>query len=170
MIELITGGAASGKSAYAEQRALACGRQQHRQMIYLAAMHADTSEETAKRIMRHRKMRSGKPFQTIEQESHLEKLKMTERVILLEDLSNLLTNEMFLEHRGAEEVYDEVVTLGTSNDLIVVTNEIFSDGRTYDAYTEQFIRNLAELNRRIAAHPQCRSVTEVVASIPVKRY
>lgn len=61
MIVLVTGGAASGKSAYAERLALALPGPH----AYVATMrHGD--EETEARIARHREMRAGKGFVTLE--------------------------------------------------------------------------------------------------------
>ena len=49
--------------------------------------------------------------------------------------------------------------------MIVVTNELFSDGARYDLGTEQYLHALGEINRRIA-HRADR-VYEVVAGIPI---
>ena len=61
MMILVTGGASSGKSAYAEQ--LACSLPGSR--YYLAAMKP-FGEEGARRIARHRALRAGKGFVTVE--------------------------------------------------------------------------------------------------------
>ena len=61
MIALVTGGASSGKSAFAEQLALSLPGPH----VYAATMrHGDA--ETEARIERHRAMRAGKGFVTIE--------------------------------------------------------------------------------------------------------
>ena len=49
--------------------------------------------------------------------------------------------------------------------LVVVTNEIFSDGVLYDEETEAFRKDLAILNRAIASRAD--AVYEVVAGIPL---
>ena len=49
--------------------------------------------------------------------------------------------------------------------LIVVTNEVFSDGITYDDSTMQYLHYLGEINQQLAAHAE--HVTEVVYGIPV---
>ena len=61
MIVLVTGGASSGKSAYAER--VACSFAGER--VYLAAMKP-FGEEGARRIARHRALRAGKGFSTVE--------------------------------------------------------------------------------------------------------
>ncbi len=167
MIDLVTGGAASGKSDYAEQKAVRLAKLGQKQLVYLATMHVDASPETAARIARHRALRSGRGFETVEQESHLEQLQRQNAVILLEDLSNLLANEMFREDRSADAILPSLLKLGEQNELVIVTNELTSDGNCYDSFTERFRSQLMELHRAIAAHPLCRSVTEVVVGIPV---
>lgn len=62
MLILVTGGSGSGKSAFAEDRILSLGEAKR---IYIATMHP-FDQESFKRIERHRKMRAGKGFDTIE--------------------------------------------------------------------------------------------------------
>ena len=49
--------------------------------------------------------------------------------------------------------------------LVIVTNEVFSDGCEYDAGTTDYIRRLGELNVRLSRAAD--AVVEVVYSIPV---
>ena len=64
MMVLVTGGAASGKSAFAERVALSLPAPH----AYVATMrHGDA--ETEARIDRHRQMRAGKGFETVELEA-----------------------------------------------------------------------------------------------------
>ena len=65
MIELVTGGSGSGKSEYAESRAVRIHRKYGGRLIYIATMMA-YDEEAVQKIERHRMMRSGKGFETIE--------------------------------------------------------------------------------------------------------
>lgn len=97
---LITGGASSGKSEYAESLAVSMNTEPKAQTLwYLATMHPDPKDpETVRRIEKHRKAREGKGFRTVEQERDL--IMITDRfrkgdIILMEDLPNLLANEMF---------------------------------------------------------------------------
>lgn len=162
----MTGGAASGKSEYAEELL-----QKSVSKVYLATMYNDGSDGAAYRIGRHRKLREGKGFRTVERPYSIDAVRglKTDDEVLLEDLSNLLTNEMYLRHRPAEEILDSVLKLSARiKRLVIVTSEIFSDGKEYDPFTEQFIRNLSYLNKRIAASAECGSVTEVVCGIPMK--
>ena len=52
-----------------------------------------------------------------------------------------------------------------SRHLVVVTNDIFSDGVLYDETTRQYQRYLGELNQKLAK--EADEVTEVVCGIPV---
>ena len=49
--------------------------------------------------------------------------------------------------------------------IVVVTNEVFSDGLLYDEETLEYIRALADINCRMATMAEL--VTEVVCGIPV---
>ncbi|MCC8067890.1 MAG: bifunctional adenosylcobinamide kinase/adenosylcobinamide-phosphate guanylyltransferase, partial [Clostridiales bacterium] len=49
--------------------------------------------------------------------------------------------------------------------VIVVTNEVFSDGITYDMDTARYLSFLGKVNQALAA--QADRVTEVVYGIPV---
>ena len=91
MLYLICGGAACGKSAYAEALALALPGPKY----YLATMDPEEPGAESK-IARHRDLRHGKGFATIEQPRDLEALQPDpEGVLLLECLTTLTANECF---------------------------------------------------------------------------
>lgn len=167
MIGLITGGSGSGKSEYAEKQAAAMGRS----LIYVAAMHNDGTGETKERIERHQKQRQRYGFITIEQETDIGQVVVPkDSVVLLECLSNLLANEMFLagydSRSAAERILKGIDKLSKSCDnLVLVTNEVFSDGCAYDGDTRRYIGALADVNRALGKKADC--VVEVVYSIPV---
>lgn len=71
MIHLITGGSASGKSAYAEAQAVAAGKMRY----YIATMRP-YGTEGEKRVAKHRAMRAGKGFFTIECYTDLESVSL----------------------------------------------------------------------------------------------
>ena len=64
MFSLIYGGSGSGKSAFAEQAVCTLAKDQKK--YYLATMQI-FDEEGQKKIERHRRLRAGKGFETIEQ-------------------------------------------------------------------------------------------------------
>ena len=67
MIYLVTGGSGSGKSAYAEEKLCSLGNDNR---IYFATMEV-SDKEGRKKVERHRKLREGKAFTTIEYLSYL---------------------------------------------------------------------------------------------------
>jgi len=167
MITLITGGSGSGKSAYAENRILAHGGGKR---IYIATM-LPFDEESHGRIERHRRMRKDKQFETIECYHHLKDLKITESTyVLLECMSNLIANEMYMKEGAGEDtvlsVLDGIAHLaGKAKELCIVTNEIFSDGMIYDSEALRYLRYLGEINQILAK--QASSVIEVVYGLPL---
>ena len=91
MLTLVLGGAASGKSAYAESLVLKTGLPRY----YLATMQV-WDAECAARVEKHRKMRAQKQFETLECPLHLDRLSLPGRgTVLLEDLGNLVANELY---------------------------------------------------------------------------
>lgn len=183
MIHLITGGSASGKSAYGEQMAVeAKGRLRY----YLATMRP-WGEEGRARVARHRQQRMGKGFFTMEVYRNLENVMLPGRaletepgvsgaelwentVVLLECMSNLVANELF-EAGGTDEEIAGRIQRGVrhlqdcAGTVIVVTNEVFSDGCFYEAETMRYIRLLGRMNRELAA--MADRVTEVVYGIAI---
>ncbi len=70
MMILVTGGSGSGKSAFAEDCVVSFGETDR---IYIATMYP-FDEESRKRVQRHRKMRQGKGFETVECYTGLDKI------------------------------------------------------------------------------------------------
>lgn len=89
------------------------------------------------------------------------------QVLLLECMSNLVLNEFYDEENGAEErILQGIKHLQKQcGDLIIVTNEIFSDGVTYEPESERYIELLGRINRELGQ--MADSVTEVVYGIPL---
>ncbi|HRL58172.1 MAG TPA: bifunctional adenosylcobinamide kinase/adenosylcobinamide-phosphate guanylyltransferase, partial [Lachnospira sp.] len=87
-------------------------------------------------------------------------------VVLLECLSNLMANECFEEGGTPDAVFSDCIQLYRQcRHLVIVTNEIFSDGCLYDNTTADYITRLGRLNTQLAQEADC--VAEVVYSIPV---
>ncbi|MCM1127105.1 MAG: bifunctional adenosylcobinamide kinase/adenosylcobinamide-phosphate guanylyltransferase [Lachnospiraceae bacterium] len=171
MFLVITGGSGSGKSEYGEERAVSLA--QGAPLLYVAAMEP-FSEEARERIARHRAMREGKGFVTIEQYRDIGNLIVPkEATVLLECMSNLLANEMYADtKREREEIpiwkrlSKEVAGLGKRcRNLIVITNEVFSDGVDYEEETERYIQYLANINAELFYNAD--EVYEAVYGIPV---
>lgn len=199
MLHIVYGGSASGKSSYAESFAMSL--QGEGRLLYIATMYPykwNTTEidpETMQRIERHRAMRADKGFDTVECYRHVEHIVAKRQdVLLLECMSNLLANEMYLEQDsddgGLAETMSEVEKAGVGmsetlspvskkivqalvnlstrvQDVVIVTNDVFSDGGslTYDESTREYVKNLAEINCALAR--EAATVTEIVCGIPV---
>ena len=153
MTVLVCGGAASGKSAYAEK--LLCKLSGNALRIYLATMRP-FGVEAAARIERHRAQREGRGFQTFECYVNLSSLELPpDSAVLLEDIGNLCANEMF-DPAGSGEAADAVVhgveaLRRQCRHLVIVSNEVSSGGADYAGDTRKYLRVLGEVNRRLAA-------------------
>ena len=167
MITLVTGGSGSGKSAYAEEVLTGFGDFPR---IYIATMYP-FDEESKKRIERHRKMRAEKNFNTIECYTGLRNLELPKGCcVLLECMSNLVANEMFQEDGAKDDTVPEILE-GISEiekqakELVIVTNEIFSDAVVFDGDMDSYLEYLGKINQ--AAAQRADEVVEVVYGIPV---
>lgn len=200
MMVLVIGGSGSGKSEYAEKmvdsllreneendtaamsetqenlmESIADDMTENRKKYYLATMQV-FDEEGRKKVERHRNLRSGKGFFTIEQPTDihraLAKMDIGERIVLLECISNLAANEMFvgaeekLETEVSEKMIREIELLrnGTAH-LVIVSNNVFEDGISYDESTMAYIRVMGYVNRKLAE--MADRVVEVVVGIPI---
>ena len=162
MIVLVTGGSGCGKSTWAEKLIASLPDEKR---IYIATMQV-YDEESVRRVARHRAQRADKGFRTIECEKDLASADVEEgSIVLLEDLVNLMANEMF-DGGDAERIVPALKALAARcRHLVMVTNDVFSDGVTYAESTQEYLRVLAEINRQAAALADC--VVEVVYSIPI---
>ena len=162
MFVLIIGGSASGKSALAERWAVSLPRPR----IYLAAMQV-LDEESRGRVKRHRALRAGKGFETVEASIALWDAPIPAgATVLLEDLGNLLANEMFSPGGGGSEAALRGVrsVRRRCENLILVTNEVFTGGTDYAGETADYLAGLAWLNRVLAA--EADAVVEAVCGVP----
>ena len=191
MITLVTGGSGSGKSAYAESLLSSCEGIRY----YIATMQIYDAEGE-KKVERHRKLRAGKGFLTIESPINIGKIQFAcagkaeqaqyrqeaemkvqgnaeKKSALLECMSNLTANEMFTkdgmksEEEVVEKIVSEIQTLSQKLDnLVIVTNNVFEDGVIYDAGTMEYLRALGRINTALARLAD--RVAEVVVGIPVE--
>ncbi|MCR5195084.1 MAG: bifunctional adenosylcobinamide kinase/adenosylcobinamide-phosphate guanylyltransferase [Pseudobutyrivibrio sp.] len=186
MLTLIYGGSSSGKSAFAED--YVC-RSKHRNKYYLATMDAK-DEESKARVEKHRSLRSGKGFVTLEHsvdvyEALPEIIQIDSgdfstdatgphSVVLLECMSNLVANEMFRDGEinsaddTVEKILSDIKELNNERiSLVVVSNNVFDDGNEYDVGTKNYLKALGQVNEEIAHLAD--EVYEVVVGVPVKQ-
>ena len=166
MFQIVTGGSGSGKSAFAEDKVLSFGEARR---IYIATMYP-FDMESKKRVHRHRNMRAGKGFETVECYTNLKDLLLPkDSVVLLECMSNLVANEMFQKDGAKERTVEEILEgireiAGYVRHLVIVTNEIFSEAAIYEGETETYRKYLGEINRSLGEIAD--EVYEVVYGIP----
>lgn len=167
LIEVI-GGSGSGKSEFAEN---CCVKLCPDLKVYIATMEP-YDEESFKRILRHQNMRRGKNFKTFECYTGLEKLTVPQNsTVLLECMSNLVANEMYSPNGRKEHTADWIFKgirglLSQAEHVVVVTNQVFSDGIVYDEGTMKYLEVMAQVNQKIAQTAD--AVYEVVHGIPVQ--
>lgn len=173
MMMLIIGGSGSGKSAYAEDCMISLS--ERKKKYYIATMRVYDAEGE-KKMKRHRMLRNGKGFSTIEQPVDIGKaagkMEAGERTALLECISNLTANEMFAkevpetEEVVVEKIVQEIETLSKELiHLVIVSNNVFEDGKVYDKTTMAYIRTMGSINEKLAE--MADKVVEVVVGIPL---
>lgn len=161
-LTLVTGGAASGKSALAETRLLGSTLAP----VYIATAQAWDNEMRAK-IARHRARRSG--WREIEAPMDLPAALATLRAgeaALVDCLTLWLTNVMLAKADLAEAEAALVAALAASPAPVVcVTNEVGQGIVPESALGRRFREAQGRLNQRIAA--QADSVIAVMAGLPL---
>ena len=154
---LITGGAGSGKSALAQELALALSGDAPR--YYVAAMVPRDGEDR-RRIRRHIEDRSGMDFESVECPMGLsDNIKADpEGTYLMDSVTALLSNAMFgstdfhYVPDAAEQVKKDLETFsGRVRHFIAVSDGIYSDALRYDPMTEGYRQGLAAAERHLAA-------------------
>ena len=163
MIALVIGGSGSGKSAYAENLVKQISENNR---VYIATMRV-WDQESEIRVVRHRAQRKELGFETIECPVKLGSIQLPQdATVLLEDIPNLVANEMFDENGDVSRIVPALRKLaGSCKNLIMVTGNIFTDGRDYDPETKEYMRLLSEVNAAAAQIADCG--VEVVYTIPV---
>ena len=161
----ISGGCKNGKSYYAQHLAKA-----HRTdyLYYIATMKSVDGEDD-ERIIRHRRERDGWGFTTVEQSADIENILHNcdcNGSFLLDSLTALLANEMFLSDGSVNENATEKITDGllqimdNIENIVIVSDYIYSDAFIYDELTEKYRKSLAAIDR--AAAKNCGVVLEAV--------
>lgn len=154
-IILITGGQRSGKSSYAERRALSLSPNP----VYMATAHI-WDEEFAQRVQRHQQRR-GPEWTNIEEERQLSRHDVSGRVVLIDCLTLWATN-FFTASAGDDKLPDVDVLLdemraefdrftAQNATFIFVTNEIGLGGTSTNALQRRFTDLLGWLNQYVAS-------------------
>lgn len=168
MLIFISGSSRSGKSSYAESKLESLGG---KMKIYIAASGIH-DEEMKERVRIHQERRKDKGFITIECECDLGHINISEGSdVMIESLTAWTANEMFRDKHVYDsayvtaKIYSELESIiHRAVNVIVVADDIFSDGITYDDMTEEYMKTLAELEIRIASCAD--EVIEIFAGLP----
>lgn len=163
-IILITGGARSGKSGYAEKLALSLSDAP----VYLATARI-WDEEFRERVRRHQ-ARRGPQWTNIEEEKQLSRHDLSGRVVLVDCLTLWATNFFFdLESdvdralAALQEEFDRFTQQDAT--FIFVTNEIGSGGVSENAIQRKFTDLEGWMNQYVAQ--KADEVILMVSGIPV---
>ena len=159
MIIFITGGAKNGKSSLAQDLAVAMAK--GRKHYYLATM-IPSDEEDHDRIRKHIADRAGMGFETVECGRNI--LSCRDQIdpdstVLLDSATALLLNELFpdpmscdMDVEAAYRCGDDLVTFANSvQNIVIVSDYIYSDAARYDDITRTYQKCLATIDRKLAA-------------------
>ena len=131
--------------------------------LYIATM-IPFGEEGDRRIEKHRNMRAGKGFLTVEKYTEVDSLigeitDLDRKCCLLECMSNLVGNEMHdprnlsLSDEELEKlITEQVLALGKScGHLVVVANRFLTEDADYDDETRRYVRIADRVNEIMKA-------------------
>ena len=163
-IILITGGARSGKSSYAEKLALSLSPNP----VYMATARV-WDEEFRQRVIRHQEAR-GPEWTNLEEEKELSRHDVSGRVVLIDCVTLWCTN-FFFDLQGhvdsSLKAVKEEFNRFTAQDatFIFVTNEIGLGGTSENELQRKFTDLQGWMNQYIAA--QADEVMMMVCGIPL---
>ncbi len=161
--ELILGGARSGKSALAEQRAL----QTSLELVYVATATAGDGEMAAR--IRHHQMRRGEAWRLVEAPLELAQVLRREhagrRCIVVDCLTLWLNNCLHHDCWEAQRcaLLDTLPTL--TGHIILVSNETGLGVVPMGELSRRFVDEAGFLHQRLAT--LCQQVTLTVAGLPL---
>lgn len=188
----VSGGSKCGKSEFAENTAMDLSKEKQLPLYYVATMRPKDQEDM-KRIEKHQISRQHKGFETLELkepqdfESVLKKRTFSvpfsrqandqlpvqlPGVFLVDSVTALLENTIFdEEYNVAENAWKEVtgslkIFMEVAENVVFVSDFVYSDGIEYDSVTETYRKNLAMCDRVLAE--KCDQVYQVINGCPVQ--
>lgn len=157
---LVSGENSSGKSIFAEEIVSKLSGKRY----YIATMIPKTADNYV-RIEKHKRQREGLGFTTLELPYSLSNETIESgSVILLEDVSNLLANNIFEKGKGVDEVFDDITALSEKCKVVAVTISGI-ENNNYDEETAMYIDNLNAINQKL--YHEALIVVKMVNGQPV---
>ncbi len=149
----ISGGCKNGKSSYAQE--IAVFMAEHTKKLYYIATMLPKDDEDNERVIAHQKNRENLGFETIEISNNIKNILYNYDLkgsFLLDSTTALLANEMFLENKIIEDAYikvsDDIKSLLQKiNNIVIVSDYIYSDSYFFDEYTESYKKGLAFVDK-----------------------
>ena len=160
MLVLLTGASGAGKSTYACKLAKSASEN----LTFISTEIPQPEIKSDAELLR----REG--FTLVERFVDIGGLNITGGAAVLDCLCNLTANELFDEGGNTREGVENIVVNGVEalskrfELLIVITNEVSSDGALYPDGTRAYIETLCAINREIAVRAD--AVYELCVSIP----
>lgn len=194
MMYLIIGGSGSGKSAYAEELLFSLPDAGKKYYIATMQVCDEESVRRVKKHRKQREGKKFYTIeQPVHVSKALAQMDAGKKSAMLECVSNLVANEMFAKDVYAEDMHaddcdiietglkkskdcsaevvadkivDDIMKLYQPlQQLVIVSNNVFEDGISYDEMTMEYIKTMGIVSQKLAAVADV--VTEVVAGIPV---
>lgn len=167
---LLTGGCKNGKSTYAQNLVTNISTEENR---YYVATMSPSDDEDILRIKRHIYDRKDCNFTTIEKDVDITSilpLLKKENSVLLDSSTALLSNEMFLQN--GDYVKDAYIKVAVDilelsknvENIVVVSDYIYSDAFLYEPMTENFRFGLSYVDKALAK--EFDTVIEMCFSTP----
>ncbi|WP_019936954.1 bifunctional adenosylcobinamide kinase/adenosylcobinamide-phosphate guanylyltransferase [Bordetella sp. FB-8] len=171
-LTFVTGGARSGKSAYAERLAAASGMA----VTYIATARQHDDVEFSARIALHRARRPSQwdlVEESVDLATALRRTAAPQRCVLIDCLTLWLANLLFPvgEEVGSPDASARIEAFlsaceKAAGKIIVVSNEIGMGIVPLGAQTRRYVDELGRLNQRVAA--QAGVATLMAAGLPLQ--
>ncbi|SEK64686.1 bifunctional adenosylcobinamide kinase/adenosylcobinamide-phosphate guanylyltransferase [Roseovarius nanhaiticus] len=163
-LSLVLGGAASGKSRWAEAQI----RKTDARRLYIATAEAYDDEMRAK-IASHQKARGADGWTTVEAPLNVTPAladAAPDQIVLLDCATLWLSNHMLADHDLAAEEEGLISALsGCAAPVVVVSNEVGLSVVPDNALARRFQRAQGDLNKRLAA--EAGLVVQMIAGLPL---